>query len=818
MPPCAHFAADATPVQENEMRILIAPVGSDVVQARSTIRGAARAGHASDVTVLALTKSYVRVGSEQLLCPDDIDVTAAELHSAAIELEPDQLGRWLTFALVQQLVRAGDTVLLVTPGVELLRDPAALLDATEHPLSVVPQLGAPPHDLLRPGLREALSASLHSSHISMWRPGSEPAIALALAVARRWDGDGREIDAAASLVPHGRLTGPAALLSAWSLRPTTSITRVDGRLHADGARVSAFDLSSFDHHRPWTIERPTRSNARALLSDHPVLAALSRDIAAEREADELELGLHAADDSFPFMRTAAGGPVHAHLRTIYRRSSEPRALAPADDPDPVPDPFVDGERLTRWLLEPLPRGHAQPVARYLAETYAARPDLASAFPLVPGADTGSLLTWAADHAPQDGIYDLSLLDASVRASRTAAEPVEPAGEDGSAEGVTVVGYLAGELGVGESARLMLSALSAGGVPHATVPVAHQLQSRQQAQFPAARPSRLFDATLLCVNADQTPGLMQALGGRYDHTHRIGMWYWELEEFPVEQRPALDLVNEVWAATDFIRDAISPHSHVPVRTVTPPLPQRHVRPLPPAPMSADVARNPVFLFAFDYLSGAERKNPWGVVDAFDRAFAPGEGPTLVLKSINAERDLASSERLRLLVAERPDIVLIERYLSADERDSLIASCTAYISLHRAEGLGLTLAEAMAWGKPVIATGYSGNLQFMNPSNSILVPWTPTKVPDGCEPYPPGALWAEPDIDAAAVAMRRVVDEPRWAEALGRQAAADLLTHHSPRAAAERIASRLREISAESKADGRGAPGVLGRAKRVLRRQH
>ncbi len=148
----------------------------------------------------------------------------------------------------------------------------------------------------------------------------------------------------------------------------------------------------------------------------------------------------------------------------------------------------------------------------------------------------------------------------------------------------------------------------------------------------------------------------------------------------------------------------------------------------APAPAAVARTElglpegfVFLFVFDYASVFERKNPVGLVRAFKQAFAPGEGPVLAIKSINGGVHLTKREWLHYEAEGRPDIVLLEEYLPAGHKDALLAACDCYVSLHRAEGFGLTMAEAMALGKPTIATGYSGNLEFMTPENSYLVGW-------------------------------------------------------------------------------------------------
>ena len=180
----------------------------------------------------------------------------------------------------------------------------------------------------------------------------------------------------------------------------------------------------------------------------------------------------------------------------------------------------------------------------------------------------------------------------------------------------------------------------------------------------------------------------------------------------------------------------------------------------------------FLFVFDQFSVMERKNPTGVIEAFKKAFPEPGKAQLIIKSINGDKRIEAQEKLRYASHDRSDIILVERYLSREELDGLMWNCDCYVSLHRSEGFGQTLAETMAIGKPVIATGYSGNLGFMTPDNSYLVDHTMTSVPPGSDPYPPTSSWADPDIDQAAAYMREVFDEPEAAAARGRRAADDI----------------------------------------------
>jgi len=517
----------------------------------------------------------------------------------------------------------------------------------------------------------------------------------------------------------------------------------------------------------------------------------------------------------PFAVTAVRVPIHDQLRIVFRSALDE---IPSRSVDSLPDPF-DPDRADEfgaWLVEPASDGADLGLGRYLASIYRSRPDLRLMFPGVPGAHVDALLEWADKHGRHEDAYSAIAIDLTLGAQRRGATRPATRAVGRSRPGVNVVGHLRAELGVGESARLMIDALTAGDIPHATASVDKHVQSRQGATFSASSSTAPFDTTLLCVNADMTATVSATIPALLSRSYRIGMWYWEVEDFPIAQHDAFNYVDEVWVATDFIRKAIEPHSPVPVRTITPPLP----KPRTSARTRTQIGlpERPYFLFSFDFLSTAERKNPWGLVDAFEDAFAPDEGPLLVIKSINADRRPSDAERLRLRVAGRPDVILLEDYLDAEDRDALVGLCTCYVSLHRAEGLGLTMAEAMALGKPVIATGYSGNLEFMTQANSFLVPWNPTAIPTGCEPYPPGGTWAEPDTTVAAALMRTVYTDPELAQERGRQAAEDIRRLHSPELAARQIAARLHELRPARRARRRAATRdeLLAMARRAIRR--
>jgi len=799
------------------MQIALVSAAPIVAQARATVGSAFDAAATCAVYVLDLDGSYAQLRDEHVVTPEDVDLSARELHVRAILLDPRGLVRWTQPALLRHALQAGPTVLAVSAGVVLLQDPSELADlAAQDQVALIARCaGALPADGTDrewPGPAHLLATGSYSPHLvavsreatgflDLW----EHLAADPLTASDRW------LDAAASYLPHHTVQAARFLISAWTSASARITEAADGAVEVDGAPAVALDLTGLDPDAPWLLEADADGPPRVRLSAHPGLARLAADYASKIRTDPAR-----QPRSSETSVTSLGVAVHPQLRTVFRAALE-------DDPsrsiDALPDPF-DADRsdeLAAWLVQPATDGSDLGMGRYLASVYRSRPDLQASYPGVPGEHGNAFLGWADRHGRHEDAYSPALIDLALAAvGGDLSTPTPSSKRVARRPGVTVVGYLRGELGVGESARLMLGTLSAAGIPHATMSVDQHLQSRQGATYLAAARGTAYDTTLLCVNADMTPTVAAAIPSLLEGSYRIGMWYWEVEDFPASQHEGFRHVDEVWVATDFVRRAIEPHSPVPVRTITPPLPQPRIV---PGRSRADLGlpERPIFLFTFDYLSTVERKNPWGLVDAFEAAFTPGEGPVLVIKSINARRRPDQAERLRLRVAGSSDILLLEDYLDADDRDALVALCDCYVSLHRSEGLGLTMAEAMALGRPVIATGYSGNLAFMTEANSFLVPWTPASIPTGCEPYAAGGTWAEPDLEAAARLMRTVLEDSELAAARGRQGAEDLRVLHSPEAAGRQVSARLAELVPARRARRRPSPRqqVLAIARRALR---
>ncbi|MBN2114838.1 MAG: glycosyltransferase family 4 protein [Acidimicrobiia bacterium] len=351
--------------------------------------------------------------------------------------------------------------------------------------------------------------------------------------------------------------------------------------------------------------------------------------------------------------------------------------------------------------------------------------------------------------------------------------------------------------MGEQARLAYAALEALGAPLATltVPAPHVRQEHAFADLkPVPGLPNPYDVNLVVLNP---PALRRFAGqvgpGFFAGRYTVGYWAWETAEFPEPWLRALELVDEVWMVGEHAASGLRPRAHRPVEVF--PIPVRIPAPATVRRETLGLPEGFLFLFIFDYGSDVERKNPAGVLRAFTRAFAPGEGPLLALKSINEGRAPSAREQLRREAGSRHDILLLEGYLAAARKDMLMAAADCYVSLHRAEGFGITLAEAMALGKPVIATGYSGNLEFMTPDNSYLVGWSEVEVPAAGRRRAAGARWAEPDTDEAAALMRRVYQKPEEARQVGEAARADLARLHGPEARARLLGSLLERIRSE-----------------------
>ncbi len=274
-------------------------------------------------------------------------------------------------------------------------------------------------------------------------------------------------------------------------------------------------------------------------------------------------------------------------------------------------------------------------------------------------------------------------------------------------------------------------------------------------------------------------------------YRIAYWAWELEEIPPEWKALAATVEEVWAPTPFVAAAMRKALSVAVYDMLPGIGIGEIEPLERAKLGVGPGEF-VFLFMFDMLSDFDRKNPLAAVRAFRRAFSVDEPARLIIK---ISRGASEPQKLAALQEEAlgANILLIDEQVSRAIAYGYIALADCVVSLHRSEGFGMLLAEAMLLGKPVIATGYSGNTAFMTRENSLLVDYEMTVIRESGPIYKAGNRWAEPSVEQAAACMRQLFDDRAAAQSLAKRGRADAERLLSPAAAGARMKARLDEIA-------------------------
>ena len=278
--------------------------------------------------------------------------------------------------------------------------------------------------------------------------------------------------------------------------------------------------------------------------------------------------------------------------------------------------------------------------------------------------------------------------------------------------------------------------------------------------------------------------------RRENVYRVAYWAWELENVPDEWVKAAELVDEIWAPTRFVAEAMRARMPRPVYHM---LPGVEIGPLETVPRaSIGVPEDHfVFLFMFDLHSQMHRKNPVALFRAFQKAFRKTDRATLLIKTTGGDIYSADLAALRETI-KGPNIILFDQMMTRAQAYGLIATSDCFVSLHRSEGFGLGLAEAMLLAKPVIATAYSGNMDFMNGDNSLLVDYEMAEITEDRLIYTRGNRWAEPSIEHAASLMRDVFENPVQARARATRAQPNVQRLLSLEAAGDRMRRRLEQI--------------------------
>lgn len=365
-------------------------------------------------------------------------------------------------------------------------------------------------------------------------------------------------------------------------------------------------------------------------------------------------------------------------------------------------------------------------------------------------------------------------------------------------GVNLAGFFTGRFGIAASSRAFAEALTLAQVPHVLNNVVSRTHGERHASSHSFAKTNPYAINVIHVNPDTTKefilsrtSLLQ--GPRYfKGRYNIGIWYWETSGFPSRWNSLFRFYDEIWATSSFVVQSLSRVSPAPIVRIRYPL-------LVDTSLIDNGARARLglredqcaFLFVFDFASVFERKNPLSLVRAFEQAFGRNDKAVLILSHINKILNPVGARMLEEASANL-NIRIVSKHLSEQEYLSALAACDCYVSLHRSEGLGLPMAEAMYLGKPVIATAYGGNVDFMNASNSLPLNYELVELDREYGPYEKGSLWAEPDVAQAAELMRWVCENRELAKRMGQRAARDIRESMNPMIASQEMRARLQLV--------------------------
>jgi glycosyltransferase involved in cell wall biosynthesis len=364
------------------------------------------------------------------------------------------------------------------------------------------------------------------------------------------------------------------------------------------------------------------------------------------------------------------------------------------------------------------------------------------------------------------------------------------------QGANLIGYAHGAFGMGEHVKMSARALATWSDDFSIVDVnaySHARQPEPDILAWSQRPER-YGTNIFHVNADSIAGALNSVGPSLaEDRYNIGYWAWELSKVPEAWRASVDFVDEIWAPSHFIQEAFEEFTDKPVIHM---------------PLCVDLSFDRwkrrqyfglpddqfLFLYYFDSHSYYQRKNPFAALRAFKAAFPNRRDVGLVIKTQNANINAPEWLELANLAEGDTRIYILNQTMAKGDVLSLQVECDCFVSLHRSEGFGRGPAEAMWLGKPVVVTGYSGNMDFTKADNSLLVDYELIRVKPGEYPFYKNQIWAEPDEEHAARQMRRLVEEAGLARDLGRRGAALMRTEYNFTTIGRRYFERLGEIRA------------------------
>jgi Glycosyl transferases group 1 len=637
---------------------------------------------------------------------------------------------------------------------------------------------------------------------------------------------------------------PGYNVAYWNLHSRT-VDCVDGRITVNGEPCYFFHFSGFD---PLNISMVSKHQNRFTFNDLGQAAQLFkqyRDLLLANGHERVQKWPYA----FGFFNNGAKIPDIAR-RMYHALGAERKKFG-------NPFSTTCAQSFFSWLNEPVARGSGATVTRLWYEIYCKRPDIQRAFPDVFAQHWEGFLQWiltkgkteyqlddqlmpnrgakltftswrrAGGWLPYLYVNYLYPLEQSIKprlkpklarhswiwnnlkrirsyfingrplpvsSVPTSPAAVEPAINYFRPFGVNLAGYFESEKGIGEAGRAAARALEAASIPHVLNNVTDSGSANIDVALSSFVDNNPYSFNLIHVNADQVPVFVAMKGDEYfRERYNIGCWFWELSQFPQEWYSSFQPFHEIWAASSFIQDSLARVSPVPVVRMPLALP-------PECQINHALNRSDfglpfdafIFLFTFDFASILERKNPVGLIKAFKTAFGDRDDTILLLKVAHSESYPSDLDRLKA-ACSTSNVRIFDRLLTRQEMNTLLSMSDCFVSLHRSEGFGIPIAEAMLLEKPVIVTAYSANMDFTTPANSFLVKYKLTEIDRDYGPYRKGWVWADPDLDHAAQLMRYAYENKDACIETGRRGKREILQLLHPSVVGKQILDRLSRVT-------------------------